>query len=204
MSYLEEYNRVPVPRIREEVIEQLKLNYAHDNLEEEEFERRLEEATGTDSKAALLDLISDLPTIRDSRQGDTDAPYRVNLGEVRHDELIVGILSGSERKGRWEPARYTNVLAFMGGIDLDFSEAGIPPGVIEITVFCLMGGLDIIVPEGVNVEVNCVPIMGGVDRKIDDEQVRGAPTIRIKGLIVMGGIDIKYPKKRKTKWRKYG
>jgi len=208
MSYLEEYNRVPLPKIREEVIEQLKLNYAHNNLEEQEFERRLEEATSSESKARLLELISDVPTITDSKgdskEGSQDGSYRLNLGEVRHDELIVGILSGTERRGRWEPAKYTTVLTFMGGIDLDFSQAKLAPGVTEISLFCCMGGLDIIVPEGVNVEVSCVPIMGGVDRKISDERAPGAPTIRIRGLIFMGGIDIKHPKPRKGKWRKYG
>lgn len=203
MSYLEEYNRVPLPKIREEVIEQLKLNYAHNNLEEEEFERRLEDATSIESKADLLALVSDLPTMTDSgtSSGRSDGSYQLNLGEVRHDEVIVGILSGAERGGPWEPAKYTNVVTFMGGVDLDFSEAKLAPGVTEITVFCFMGGLDIYVPEGINVEVNCVPIMGGVDRKISEERFRGAPTIRIKGLVVMGGIDIKYPKKRKKKWR---
>ena len=137
MSYLEEYNRVPVPKIREEVIDQLKLNYAHNNLEESEFERRLEEATASDSKAELLALISDLPTLTDSPAGNTDGSYQVNLGEVRHDELIVGILSGTERKGRWEPAKYTNVIALMGGIDLDFTEAKLPPGITEnIGILC--------------------------------------------------------------------
>lgn len=204
MSYLEEYNRVPVPKIREEVIEQLKLNYAHNNLEDAEFERRLEEAMQDESKAGLLQLISDLPTLAESGAGGAEGAYQLNLGEVRHDEVVVGILSGSERKGVWQPARHTNVLTVMGGVDLDFSEAKLPPGVSDITVFCCMGGLDIIVPEGVNVEVNCVPIMGGVDRKISDERKPGAPTLRVRGLVVMGGVDIKYPKKRKEKWRKNG
>ena len=203
MSYLEEYNRVPIPKIREEVIDQLKLNYAHNNLEETEFERRLEEATASESKAGLLALISDLPTLTDTPAGGTDGSYQINVGQVRHDELIVGILSGADRKGRWEPAKYTNVIALMGGIDMDFTEAKLPPGITDISVFCVMGGIDIIVPEGINVEVSCVPVMGSVDRRIGSETFPGAPTIRVRGLVVMGGVDIKPPKKRKRKWGKY-
>ena len=50
MSDLEEYREPPKPALREDVIEQLKLNFAHGNLEVEEFEKRLELVL-SDSKA---------------------------------------------------------------------------------------------------------------------------------------------------------
>ncbi|MBN2051329.1 MAG: DUF1707 domain-containing protein [Spirochaetales bacterium] len=200
MSYLEEYGKIPLPKIREEVIEQLTLNYAHNNLEEEEFERRLEEATGAESKSALLALVADLPTLKDDPSATQEgAAYQLNLGSVKHDDIMVGILSGTERKGPWLPAKYTNLIAFMGGIDLDFTEAKLAPEVMEINLFCLMGGVDIIVPPGINVDVSCVSIMGGTDNHTSEERCPGAPTLRIRGIVLMGGVDIKYPSKKKRR-----
>ena len=88
----------------------------------------------------------------------------------------------------------------MGGIDLDFSEAVLPPGVTDVEFLCFMGGLDIIVPEGINVEVKGLPIMAGIDKKVSDEHYPGRPTLRIHGIAVMAGVDIKYPKRKKRRW----
>ena len=123
----------------------------------------------------------------------------INRGKVRSEELLVGILSGVDRKGLWKPAKKNRVFVLMGGVDLDFSEAVLPPGITEVEFLCLMGGLDIIVPEGINVEVNGIPIMGGIDKKVSDEHYPGSPTLKIQGLVIMGGVDIKYPKRKKRR-----
>ncbi|MDA3937906.1 MAG: DUF1707 domain-containing protein [Spirochaetia bacterium] len=190
----------PIKQQREEAIKKLELNFAHGYLEVEEFESRLDLALNTTLPQDLTRITSDLSLIPAVSENSTD--ININRGKVRSEELFIGILSGIDRKGVWKPARKNKVFALMGGVDLDFSEAVFPPGVTEVEFLCLMAGLDIIVPEGINVEVKGFPIMGGIDKKVSDEHYPGRPTLRIQGITVMGGIDIKYPKRKKRRWGK--
>ncbi len=188
----------PIKQQREDAIKKLELNFAHGYLEVEEFETRLDLALNTTLPQDLTRITSDLSLIPAVSENSTD--LNINRGKVRSEELFIGILSGVDRKGVWKPARKNKVFALMGGVDLDFSEAILPPGVTEVEFLCLMGGLDIIVPEGINVEVTGVPIMGGIDKKVSDDHYPGRPTLKIQGLAVMGGVDIKYPKRKKRRW----
>ena len=188
----------PIKLQREEAIKKLEHNFAHGYLEVEEFESRLDLALNTTLPQDLARITADLSLIPAVSENSTD--ISINRGNVRSEELFVGILSGVERKGIWKPARKNKVFALMGGIDLDFSEAVLPPGITEVDFLCLMGGLDIIVPEGINIEVKGFPIMGGIDKKVSDEHYPGRPTLRIQGLAIMGGVDIKYPKRKKRRW----
>lgn len=201
MGDLQYFQEIPVERLREQVIEQLKLNYAHNNLTVEEFEQRLERASAVEEKLALLEVVKDLPSISEGSRpsaGGGEGQVTINMGEVRTQQNLVAIFSGNERKGVWYPARNIKILAAFGGVDLDFSEALLPPGDTYIDAMCVFGGVDIIVPEGVNLEVSGVPIFGGIDNKYGDRRIPGAPTIHISAFALFGGIDVKPPKKR---WR---
>jgi hypothetical protein len=193
---------LPIERVRERVVEQLKLNYAHDNIVVDEFERRISLAHESDDRDALKSLVRDLPVLKDSAVGSyqqSSYTWALNDGKVKRDDSMIAILGGVERKGSWAPARYNKVLAFMGGVDLDFTEAKLPEGVTEIDLFCVMGGVELIVPDGVNVEMQGVPIMGGFEDKTDHTPDERAPTIRIRGLVLMGGVEAKPPKKKKRR-----
>ena len=82
-------------------------------------------------------------------------------------------------------------VAIMGGTELDFREAQLGPGVTNVQVFTIMGGVDIIVPPGLNVESHGIGIMGGFDHRTDIAPGDpNAPTLRITGVACMGGVDI--------------
>ena len=188
---------------REKALKQLEYNFAHGYLEVEEFETRLELALNTSLLQDLTRITSDLsPVPVDPKESDITSDINVNSGRVRPEELFLGILSGIDRKGAWRPARKNRVFALLGGVDLDFTKAVLPPGVTEVEFLCLMGGLDITVPEGINIEVKGIPIMGGIDKKVSDQHYPGQPTLKIQGIAVMGGVDIKYPKRRRRLWKR--
>jgi hypothetical protein len=55
-----------------------------------------------------------------------------------------------------------------------------------------MGGSDIIVPEGVEVELEGFAVMGGNDLKVEGPPPRpGAPVVRVRAYSLMGGTDLK-------------
>ena len=202
MREMQEFDKTPLIQVREFVIDQLKLNFAHDNLGEEDFETRLEKANASASKQALLALVSNLPRMQDAESGDV-AAYRggvaINRGHVEPTANMVAVLGGTTRKGVWKPARSTRIMTILGGTELDYTEAEMPPGVTEVDIFCLLGGADITVPPGVNVEVDMVPILGGVDNKSEVSEDPDSPTIRIRGFTVLGGLDIKTKRKKKKR-----
>ncbi len=187
----------PIKLQRDEAIKKLEHNFAHGYLEVEEFESRLDLAINTTLPQDLARITADLAVIPVNLENSSD--IIINTGKVRSEEMFLSILSSVDRKGVWKPARKNKIFTLLGGTDLDFSEAIFPPGITEIEFLCLLGGLDIIVPKGINVEVKGLPIMGGIDKKVSDEYYPGQPTLRIHGIVLMGGIDIKHPKRKKRR-----
>ena len=79
--------------------------------------------------------------------------------------------------------------AIFGGIKCDLRNAIIEKN-CEINLSAIFGGVDILLPENVNVILETTSIFGGVsDKRIS--KGTGTVTIRIKGLCMFGGADIK-------------
>jgi hypothetical protein len=63
---------------------------------------------------------------------------------------------------------------------------------VELTVFSLMGGADIRVPDGLNVEVSDFAFMGGNGVRIGDASPDpGGPVLHLRLISIMGGTDVK-------------
>lgn len=189
---------------RQQAIDALCEHFANDALSVEEFERRVELAHKAESAADLRKLLTDLPTgdlpIRREEVSLThpaSAEASIPASRVKEKGFMVAALGGVTRKGRWVPARKNYSFSVMGGMELDFREALLPPGETEVWIFALMGGAEIIVPPGLMVESDGVAIMGGFEHT-EEAPVSAdpnAPYLRIRGFTVMGGVNvsIRYP-----------
>lgn len=81
--------------------------------------------------------------------------------------------------------------AVFGGVKCRMTEAEIGPEG-KLFAFCLFGGADIYVPEGVNVKTQVLSVFGGVsDKREEKNSDLNARTLYINGICVFGGIDIK-------------
>ncbi len=192
----------PLQKSRQVTIDALCEHFANDVMAVEEFERRVDVAHRASSSEELKALLQDMP-------GGGDLPATTTVGasmpvasrgygvtdaaHVRDSQFMVAILGGSSRKGRWTPARTNHAIAIMGGTELDFREAQMPPGVTTVQVFTMCGGVEIIVPPGMRVESHGVGIMGGFDHAEDAgvDPDPDAPVLRITGVAIMGGVEIK-------------
>lgn len=201
-----EGGRPPSDDTRQVTIDALMEHFANDVMDVEEFERRVEIAHRATSADELKDLLKDLPgggdlpARRESGAGAEIAhtrEYTVTSGAKREDKTyVVAVLGGSSRRGRWTPARKNYAVAVMGGAELDFREAVFGPGVTEVHVYAMWGGVDIIVPPGINVESRGIALLGGFDHSADS--IAGdpnQPTLRITGVALMAGVDVsvRYP-----------
>jgi len=201
MAHEADERRPPLDQTRQITIDALMEHFANDVMDVDEFERRIDVAHAATSTDELKELLRDLPggdlslVVRD---GPTTAPahspqYTVSASANRKDsDYVVALMGGSNRRGRWTPARKNYAVAIMGGTELDFREAVLAPGVTEVQVYSMWGGVDIIVPPGINVESHGIALLGGFDH-VGDRSVpvdEHAPTIRVTGLALMAGVDI--------------
>lgn len=192
---------VPAPALaakREQTIQSLIRSFAADQLAVEDFEGRLDMAHRATDAASLDALVADLPSEKEVAPVPAAAPRpAMPPATIRERQTLAACLGGVERKGVWTPARKTTAVAVMGGLDLDFREAELGPGVTEVNIFAFMGGADIIVPPGVNVDSDGVAILGGWGHgpgRLPDA-APDAPVLRITGFAMLGGVEIKvrYP-----------
>jgi hypothetical protein len=177
---------------RERTIDELIAQFANDGLELPEFERRLDLANRATTLAELDVLTRDPPARPSKTSATVPATSRRTAVETwtRDRQFLVAVMGGAIRRGRWNPAQRTFLFAFWGGAELDFREALLPQGITEISIVAIMGGAEIIVPPGVNVECDGIAIMGGFDHS-GQNGGPDSPTLRVNGLAIMGGVDIK-------------
>jgi len=98
------------------------------------------------------------------------------------------VFSGCDIKFDGEVFEGAELIAVFGGVDCDLKNAVIEKD-CAIQVSAIFGGVDILVPDHVNVRVSSNCIFGGVSNKTSVH--KGAPTIYISGICMFGGIEIK-------------
>lgn len=159
---------------------------SHGRLTLEQYENRLSKAYAADNFGELERLCDDLPEAMEYRRGKTrPAP----------STMLLAILSGFERRGRWNvPDRMTTLTLFGGGV-VDLRYADFTASEVEIHAYSIFGGQTILLPPEVNVEIDGHGVMGGFDRSVDGSGTPGAPKVRIRGFSLLGAVGIKRRKR---------
>lgn len=119
-------------------------------------------------------------------------------GEPGGSTFSLAIMGGTEKSGDWLIAPFHTSVALMGGTEIDLTEARLSAPETVIYAVGIMGGVDILVPEDVRVFSEGVGIMGGFGISTDpavtvrmEDLPADAPVIRIRGLGLMGGVEVK-------------
>jgi hypothetical protein len=177
---------------REKVIGALQEHFAHDALDVEEFERRVTLAHVSESQEAILALLDDLPPLPDL-PGRAPKAALVPAGEVSPSQTLRAVMSSTERRGPWAVPRQVRVRSTMSSTVLDFRDARLPAGAVEVALRAVMSSVEIIVPPGLAVETEGMAIMGTFEH-VDRAPAHpdpDAPLLRIRGLAVMSSVEIK-------------
>jgi class 3 adenylate cyclase len=111
-------------------------------------------------------------------------------------QYVVAVMSGAERKGTWRAKSQINAISVMGGCKLDFRHAELSSAVTRVSAVTIMGSVEIVVPEGVPVEVDGFVLMGGIEDKTRAAPAPGAPMLRVTAFGMMGGVVIRHPRRR--------
>ncbi|MER5213004.1 DUF1707 domain-containing protein [Streptomyces sp. NPDC002838] len=184
---------------RERVAEVLRDALAEGRLDMEEFEERLDATYTARTYGELAPITRDLPAggapvpkVSMTKQPVESGSWAGRIvGGEGSSTWAVAVMSGFQRKGRWTVPRRFNCFAFWGGGEIDLREANFADGEVEINCVAIMGGVQVIVPPGVEVVVRGIGVMGGFDHR--EEGVPGdpgAPRVVVTGFAFWGGVGV--------------
>ncbi|WP_396206420.1 DUF1707 domain-containing protein [Gemmatimonas sp.] len=183
----------PAPSIsqghRDHVVRLLSAAFADDLLSTDQLDQRLAAVYRAQSMAELqLQLVDPA----DPRRWLNDNNRYVTANELVPERGIAAAIAGAfTARGGWLVPRHLKVWAVAGGGDLDLREARFAPGITEIEVVSIMGGVDLILPEGIRVEVIGAAFLGGFEHRsgmaVEDPD---APLVRVSGLAALGAVDV--------------
>jgi len=175
---------------REAVVARLRNAAGEGRLTVDELDERIDAAYAAATRAELEPLTADLPD--SAMPTATTAAPPEGAPPRTAPSLVLGILGGGDRRGRWRVPERMTVVNVLGGADLDLRDATLSAPVVEITVWSLMGGSDVIVPEGVQVELEGFALLGGNHLRLEGPPPpAGAPVVRVRAWSLMGGTDVK-------------
>jgi len=163
------------------------LSYAAEQgrLQLKDYEERL-------TKAYAATTYEELDQLRADLQGcSTVNPRRGGKPNPAPSTLLLALVSGFERRGRWNVPKKLTTFTFWGSGVLDLRYADFTSTEVEIHAVSIMGMQNILVPPEVNVEIHGRGVMGGFDRTVDGQGTPGAPTVKIHGFSLWGGVGVK-------------
>ncbi len=171
-----------------------------------ELEERLDQVYSAKTLGELEPVTADLPTddapLPTAPASTSSLPDR-RVGGTPGSTTSIAVMSGTERKGVWVLPPQHNSFAFWGGVEIDLRHARFAEQRSTITAVAIMGGVDVIVPDDIAVEVTGVGIMGAFETRnkkgASPTAPPGAPVVKITGLAFWGGVEVKRVPRDKIK-----
>jgi hypothetical protein len=190
---------VPEPRLlrvsdaeREEIVTWLSAACAEGRLTLEEMGGRVSAAYAAVTRADLEPLTIDLPAASMMRAPQTAAGLPGAPVPVKTKRKWYVTVMGQLKRGIVRLPDNTVVVTIMGESKLDLRRSLIDSPEIRMTMYLMMGEQQVIVPEGVEVEVTGFVFMG--EKRVDVDDIRprpGVPRLHIRVIGMMGEIKIR-------------
>jgi hypothetical protein len=155
---------------RDTIIDRLSTDYANGAFEIDELERRLALVHAAQTPAELEALAPAATTALVASQR-----LRVVMGSI-------------ERTGPWAVPQHLSARVLWGNLLVDLRTARLAPGTtIEVDV--TMGNVEVLVPPGVDVEVDASSFMGNVEDHTERSYSTGN-VVRIVGRVKLGNLEV--------------
>jgi hypothetical protein len=170
---------------REAAAARLRDAAADGRLTFEELTERLDRAYAARTRAELEEVTRDLPAAAAVEAPEPPANTR------RGRRWVVSLLSNTARRGRWQVGEQTNTITLMGNSTIDLRDAILTGPNVRIAVLCAMGNVHLIVPDGVDVDLAVIALMGNrIDRRRGKPHPN-APLVRVEGVVLMGNLTVR-------------
>ncbi len=177
---------------REQTIERLRLAAGEGRLTLEELADRVEAVAGSRTRAELDLATADLPPADAAvaTQATTFPPASspASGGALVSNSSVFGDV---KRSGPWQLPARSGWSTVFGDVVLDLREARVPAGEIVIDARSVFGDVELLVPEGVLVEVRGRVFFGDVKQEAGLAASSGAPRIVLTGSTIFGDVRVR-------------
>ncbi|MET9882375.1 DUF1707 domain-containing protein [Streptomyces sp. NPDC006430] len=170
---------------------------AEGRLTAEEHSDRLDSLYAVKTVGELEVLVRDLPAPGATPAGPAYAQAPASpatAGPAGPDvvsETMVAVCSASARKGRWRPGARTRAVSVMGDISIDLTEAVFEQQVTEIDVTCVLGNVEILVPENITLRGYGSGVLGNFEVRGEGSSGTdpNAPVVIVRGFALLGNVE---------------
>ena len=162
---------------REAAVERLSAASVEGRLTFEELTSRTAAAYSAQTRGELAKITDDLP----ERTSSVPAvPARA--------QRMVSVFADVTRRGWWRAEGRISPTSIFGDIDLDLRQAS-DPTEVEINAAAPFGDIEVVVPDGVTVELTGFSLFGR--KKVDvrrSPSAQRAPVVRVRAVTVFGSV----------------
>lgn len=149
-----------------------------------------------DGRLTLDDLAERAELVHRARTRDDVAAATAGLAPAlpardEGPEVHRAVLSSLVREGRWRLAPRNRFSAILGSVRLDLREAVLPGPVVEIEAQAVLGSVELLVSEGVQVHVTGGAPLSSQDLRVEGTPREGAPLIRIHYSGALGSLAVR-------------
>jgi hypothetical protein len=192
-------NRPPDPSLlrisdndRQKVADVLRDAAGEGRIDLEELDERLELTWGAKTYADLVPITADLHL---PAQAPRSAPVPRAQGgpPALGHASSTAIMGECKRQGVWSVPEHHSAFALMGSVLIDLREARLSGHHTQINASSIMGEVKIIVPADMHVVVDGTPIMGEFGQARDKTPAEigpHSPTVRVRGIALMGSVTV--------------
>jgi hypothetical protein len=176
---------------RDRVVALLRLHCTEGRITLDEFSDRVGAVYEARTADALDDVVRDLPVPWSAGLASEPAPTRPRKAV----KWMVAVFGDSTRRGRFTLDDESAAVAAFGDCTLDLSEALIEGPNPLVTAVAVFGDVTVIVPDGIEVDLEGVAIFG--DKRCttgDTPPVPGSPVVLVRAFALFGDVRVRPPR----------
>ena len=170
---------------REAAIARLRVAAGEGRLTLEELADRVEAADAARTQEELDGLLADLPVGGGAGVPVATVPARASV-----------VFADVRRAGPWVVTDRSSFTTLFGDVVLDLREATIGAPEVTIDAGTVFGDVQVLVPEGVLLEVRSRTLLGSVRQEAGVVAAPGAPRVVLTGGTVFGDVRVRAQRRR--------
>jgi hypothetical protein len=177
---------------RQRVAEVLRDAAGDGRLDLEELDERLEATWHAKTYADLVPITVDLQAAGPVAPPVPARRTPSGVPAVGHASSVA-IMGDCKRRGVWHVPERHSAFALMGSVTVDLREAVLSGPETHINASAVMGDVKVVVPAHVHVVVDGTPVMGDYGQardRVAPELGPGSPTVRVRGVALMGSVQV--------------
>ncbi len=179
---------------RDAVVARLNEAVGEGRLTLQEFSDRIDKVYAARTHGELAPLTGDLPAL---------PPVRAS-GRTRR--VMLGLMfGGSKRAGPQALEEDVIAVALLGDVEINLCDARVTSREITIYAWAIVNDVEVIIPEGVAVELSGVAVKGDLENWVTPVSPGTSRfVVKIQGHAVLGDVEVRrpWPKKAVRGWRR--